>query len=390
MNLDFSSRIHNMGASELGEFLKLSENNNLISFAGGFPSPEYFPVKELNEISVKVLNKYASISLQYGATEGYTDLREIIAKSRMPRVGVNCTFKNILITNGAQQGLDFSGKLFVNKGDNIICEKPTYIGALSAFRAYEPNIIECQMQDDGIDVCALEHLIKKNNNIKYIYTIPDFQNPTGITMSIEKRKYIAFLASKYRIPVIEDAPYCELSFEDIIYPSIKSFDKEGFVIYLGTFSKTFCPGFRIGWICAEEDIIRNLVLCKQGADLQPSTFNQLITYEYLKNYNINLHIKHLRDIYKSRRDAMLEAINMYLPEYIKVNKPKGGLFTWIEICKDYTSKAFYEMALNQGVAFVIGDAFFAFENDHNHLRANYSCMNEERIFEGIKRLKKLL
>ncbi|WP_142415316.1 PLP-dependent aminotransferase family protein [Hathewaya massiliensis] len=390
MDFNFSNRIHNMGASELGDFLKLSENNNLISFAGGFPAPELFPSKGLTEITYKVLNEYSSISLQYGATEGYTPLREITAQSRMPRVGVECTTKNILITSGAQQGLDFSGKLFINNGDTIICESPTYLGALSAFRAYEPNILQCPMESDGMDINILEYLLKKNKNVKFIYTIPDFQNPTGITMSIEKRKNIAFLASKYKVPIIEDGPYSELSFEDFIYPSIKSFDKEGYVIYLGTFSKIFCPGLRIGWVCAEEDIIKKLILCKQGADLQPSTFNQLLIYEYLKNYNINSHINNLRSVYKNRRDAMLKAISTYLPEYITATHPKGGLFTWIEVSKNYTSKEFYKRALEENVAFVIGDAFFAFEDDHNHLRANYSCMNEDQIFQGIKRLRKFL
>ncbi|CAM2931177.1 PLP-dependent aminotransferase family protein [Hathewaya histolytica] len=390
MNFNFSTRIDNINTHELGDFLKLAEKSDIISFAGGFPASEMFPISQLKEISINIIDNYSNTAFQYGATEGYTPLRHTISQIKMPKFGVKSSLKNIMITSGAQQGLDLSAKLFIDKGDNIICERPTYLGALSAFKAYEPNILEVPMESDGMDLNLLENLLKKHKNIKFIYTIPDFQNPTGITMSKTKREYLAFLASKYKVPIIEDSPYSELSFEGRILPSIKSFDKNGYVIYLGTFSKTLCPAFRIGWVCAEEDLIQKYILCKQGADLQPSTFNQIITYEYLKKYDLDSHINKLRGVYKNRGNVILNAIANYLPSYISTTYPEGGIFTWIEIHNKYTSKEFLNRALDVQVAFVLGDAFFANGNDNKHLRVNFSSVNEEKIFEGIQRLGKNL
>lgn len=389
MNLNFSTRLKDE-ADDLKNLMKLSESQGIISFAGGFPAPELFPSELLRDITNKVLKSYPNIALQYGASEGYTKLRELIAKQRMTNVNINCSFENIIITNGSQQGLDFAGRLFINKGDKIIVEKPTYLGALTAFKAYEPEFLEVDLDKDGMNMDCLESLLLKNKDIKFIYTIPDFQNPSGITMSIEKRQTLCKLAKKYNVPVIEDNPYNELIFKGNPLPSIKSFDEDGYVIYLGTFSKTFCPGLRIGWMCAEEHIIDKLLICKQGADLQSSTFNQIIAYEFLSTYNLDDHIVNIRKVYSDRKNSMIKNIQNYFPNTIEYTDPLGGLFTFITLPKEITSNAFLNKSLQKGVAFVPGDSSFALGKDHNHIRLNYSYMTKEKSEEGIKILGSLL
>lgn len=390
MELNFATRTKSMKASEIRELLKLAENPNIISFSGGFPAPEFFPTEELKKITNLVLDKYSSVSLQYGASEGYTPLRQVIAKERMSKVNVDCSGDNILITSGSQQGLDFTAKIFINKGDKIVVERPTYLGAVTAFKAYEPEFVEVDTEEDGMNVVQLEEVLKNNKDIKFIYTIPDFQNPSGITMSLKKRKQLCILSEKYKVIILEDSPYGELIYEGKCLPSIKSFDKAGYVIYLGTFSKIFCPGLRIGWICADEAILNKFLLCKQGADLQVSTFNQLITYEYLNNYDIDSHIEKLRNVYKSRKENMIECTKKYFPSNIKYTTPIGGLFIWLELPEHLNSREIFKVALENGIAFVPGDPFYALGGDFRHLRLNYSCMDEAKAEKGMKKLGEVL
>lgn len=386
MNLRFAERTSAIKASEIRELLKLTEKPEIISFAGGLPAPELFPIEKLNLISSKVLQEDGRSALQYSTTEGFGPLREVIAKQRMLPAGINASVDNIMITHGSQQGLEFSAKIFVDKGDIIICESPTYLGALNAFKAYQPTFIEIPMDDNGMVVDELEKALEAHPDAKMIYTIPDFQNPSGKTMSIERRRRVAELAKKYSIPVIEDCPYGELIFEGERNPSIKSFDDEGYVIYLGTFSKTFCPGLRVGWICAEPEIIQKYVLVKQGSDLQCNTAAQMQTARFMQEYDLNEHIQKIKEVYRNRRDVMIDSIIKFFPEEIKYTYPKGGLFTWVEIKKGLDASAILEEALKQNVAFVPGGSFFANGGQENHFRLNYSCMNEENIVEGMKRL----
>lgn len=389
MDLTFSTRI-NQDAEDLKVLMKLSENHDIISFSGGFPAPELFPIKEIKEITMKILDDYPGVALQYGASEGYTNLRELIASKMMKNIGIPSSLNNILITNGAQQGLDFMAKLFINKGDEIVVERPTYLGALTAFNAYEPEYLEVPMEHDGMDVSYLEELLKGHPKIKYIYTVPDFQNPTGITMSKEKRKHLCYLAQKYNVLIIEDNPYNELVFQGIPNKSIKSYDTDGHVIYLGTFSKTFCPGLRIGWVCANEEIIDKVLLCKQGADLQCGTLNQFITYEFLNNYDVRGHIRKLRKIYGDRKDNIVNCINYYFQDTVNFTNPKGGLFTYLTLPKNIKSKELLPIAFDAGVSFVPGDAFYALGNDYNHIRLNYSYMDKEQSELGIKILSNII
>ncbi|MFD3157129.1 PLP-dependent aminotransferase family protein [Haloimpatiens sp. FM7330] len=390
MNVEFSDRTSKLKASEIRELLKLTQKPEVISFAGGLPAPELFPIKRIEEVTKQVLEEKGEIALQYSTTEGYAPLREIIVNERMAKNGVNTTIENILITNGSQQALEFSAKLFVNKDDVIICESPSYLGALNAFKAYEPKFVEIPMDDDGMQMDKLEEAIKNNPNTKMIYTIPDFQNPSGKTMSIERRKKLAEIGAKYKIPIIEDSPYGELIFEGKPYPCVKSFDKEGYVITLGTFSKTFCPGFRIGWVCASKEILQKYILVKQGADLQANTFTQMIAAEFMQKYSLDEHIKKIIDVYKKRRDLMLESMEKYFPKEITFTYPKGGLFTWVNLKEGIDAVDVNVDALKQNVAFVPGGSFFPNGGNKNHFRLNYSTMDEEHIVEGIKRLASVI
>ncbi|MBI6872486.1 PLP-dependent aminotransferase family protein [Clostridium aciditolerans] len=390
MEVRFSERAMGLKASEIRELLKLAEMPEIISFAGGLPAPELFPVKEMEEVAQKVLEKNGRLALQYSSTEGFAPLREIIAKERMSPAGVNVSANDIAVTSGSQQGLEFSARIFVNEGDTIICESPSYLGAINAFKAYRPNFVEIPMDDNGMIVDELEKALKANPNTKMIYTIPDFQNPTGRTMSDDRRKRVAELAAEYKVPVIEDNPYGDLIFEGKRHPSIKSFDKEGWVVYLGTYSKTFCPGLRIGWICASPQILEKYIIVKQGADLQCSSFDQRLTALFMETHNLNEHIEKIKVVYKNRRDLMIDSIKKYFPEGIKYTFPTGGLFTWVELKEGLDAADVLKEALKENVAYVPGGSFFPNGGHPNFFRMNYSCMDEEKIVEGIKRLGKVL
>lgn len=390
MNLRYAERTSQLKASEIRELLKLTERPEIISFAGGLPAPELFPIEKLKSISFKVLDEDGEAALQYSSTEGYKPLRDFIAKERMRPSGVDVTGDDILITAGSQQGIEFSAKIFINKGDYIICESPSYLGAINAFNAYQPKFIEIPMDEDGMIIEELEKALKSHPEAKMIYTIPDFQNPTGRTMSIERRIKLVELAHEYCIPVIEDNPYGELIFEGERNPSIKSFDKDGYVIHLGTFSKIFCPGLRLGWVCANKEVLEKYIVIKQGADLQCSTISQREVALFVKTYSLNDHIENIKKVYKRRRDIMLNAASEYFPKDVKCTHPNGGLFTWVELRADMDAAKILELALEQNVAFVPGGSFFPNGGKKNFFRMNYSNMNEERILEGMKRLGNVL
>ncbi len=390
MELRYSDRASYVKASEIRELLKLTQRPEVISFAGGLPAPELFPLEQINEVMNKVILEDGHAALQYATTEGYNPLRKIIAEQRMQPNGIDCTFENIMITNGSQQGLEFSGKLFINEGDIIMCESPSYLGAINAFKIYNPTFVEIPMDENGMIIEELEKALEKYPETKMIYTIPDFQNPSGKTMSLERRKRLAEIANEKKIPVIEDSPYGELRFEGEKLPCIKHFDAEGYVITLGSFSKTFCPGLRIGWVCAHKDIVNKYVLIKQGADLQASSVSQLAAARFMQEYDLNDHIKKIISVYKKRRDIMLDSMEKYFPAEVKFTYPEGGLFTWVELREDLDSREINMEALEVNVAFVPGGSFFPNGGNNNTFRLNYSTMPEDKIVEGIKRLGEVL
>lgn len=390
MELKFSKRADSLKASAIRELLKLTQRHEVISFAGGLPAPELFPKDEIEEIFSKVIKESGESALQYTTTEGFNPLREIIVEERMKPNGVDCKIDNILMTNGSQQGLEFSAKVFIDEGDIIICESPSYLGAINAFKAYQPKFVEVPMDDNGMIMEKLEKVLKEYPEAKMIYTIPDFQNPSGITMSLERREKLAKIAAKYRIPVIEDSPYGELRFEGDRLPCIKSFDKEGYVITLGTFSKTFCPGLRLGWVCANNEILKKYILIKQGADLQCGTINQMAAARFMQEHSLDEHISKIIKVYKKRRDIMIDSMKKYFPQEVKYTYPEGGLFTWVELKEGLDAGKINKEALEVNVAVVPGVSFYPNGGNENHFRLNYSNMPEEKIVEGIKRLGKVL
>lgn len=389
MGIKFANRMSGMKGSAIRELLKLTEQPDVISFAGGLPAPELFPIKEMEQVSKKVLEEDGRASLQYSATDGYLPLREKIAK-RSAKLGFKADAKDILITAGSQQGLDFSAKIFINEGDVIICESPSYLGALSAFRAYQPKFVEIPMDEDGMIIEELEKALAANPNTKFIYTIPDFQNPTGRTMPIERRKRLMELATKYNIPVVEDNPYGELRFEGKIMPSLKCFDPNNLVILLGTFSKIFAPGLRLGWVIASPEILQKYNVVKQGADLQCSSMAQREVNMFMEMYDIEAHIEKIIKVYGARRNLMIDTIKKEFPSNTKCTNPEGGLFAWVTLPENVDAADLLKKALEQKVAFVPGEPFYPNGGNANHCRLNYSCMSEEKIVEGITRLAKVL
>ena len=383
MNNAYAQRIANLKASEIREILKVTEQPSVISFAGGLPAPELFPIEAISNMCASVLACDGQRALQYATTEGYVPLRRWIAARMNTTLGTALDEDNILITNGSQQGLDLSGKVFIDEGDVVLCESPTYLAAITAFRAYGCNFVEVPTDEEGMNMDDLDRLLKITYRVKGIYVIPNFQNPTGRTMSLERRERLAKLAAQHRVMVFEDNPYGELRFEGKYLPSVQSFDKEGWVISFGSFSKILCPGFRIGWVAGDKDIVRKYVLVKQGVDLQSNTFVQAVIAAYLEQHDIDEHIKTILDVYKTRRDVLLSALDRLFPQGVQHTRPEGGLFAWVTLPESLNARHILDDCVARKVAFVPGGPFFPNGGHENTLRLNFSNMEENRIEEGI-------
>ncbi len=390
MAVTFAKRMKTLRASEIREILKITQREEVLSFAGGLPAPELFPVEELKEISIRILEKMGREALQYSTTEGYKPLREKIAERMNRKFKTSVTADNIVITCGSQQALDLSGKLFLDEGDLVLCESPTYLAAISALKAYGPRFIEVPTDDQGMIIEELEKIIAVQKSIKLIYVIPDFQNPTGKTWSLERRRDFMKLVQQYDIPVIEDNPYGELRFENEILPSLKSMDRSGNVIFTSTFSKTFCPGLRIGWVAADAEFIEKYVLVKQGTDLCTSIRSQMEISAYMDVFDFEAHIEKLVAVYRKRRDVMVEELRKTMPQGVRFTHPQGGLFLWVELPEHIKSIDLLHDCLKNNVAFVPGDSFFPNGGVENTFRLNYSNMSEEKIIEGIQRLSQAI
>lgn len=390
MAIKFAKRMDGLKGSEIRELLKLTEKPEVISFAGGLPAPELFPVEEMKEISRLVLEESGKEALQYTTTEGFGPLREQIAERMNRKLKTDISKDDLLITSGSQQGLDFAGKIFLNEGDVVLVESPSYLGALNAFKSYCPTFIEVPTDNNGMIIEELEKILESTENVKMIYVIPDFQNPTGKTWSMERRNKFMDVINKFEIPVVEDNPYGELRFEGEILPSLKSMDEKGLVIFLGSFSKIFCPGYRIGWVCASQQILSKFVFVKQGADLQASTISQREVSKFIEVYDLDAHVEKIKTVYKKRRDLMLSTIKEYFPEGIEYTHPEGGLFTWIELPSHLDARKIMEKCLENNVAYVPGGSFFPNGGKENTFRLNYSNMPDEKIVEGVKRLAEAL
>lgn len=386
MRMKFANRIDSLRASDIREILKITQRAEVISFAGGLPAPELFPVEEMKQISRLLMEESGRVALQYSTTEGYEPLRQKIAARIGRKFQTQASAEEVMITSGSQQALDFTGKLFLDAGDVVLCESPTYLAAISAFRAYQPEFIAVPTDDDGMIIEELERILATTGNVKLVYVIPDFQNPTGRTWSLERRRRFIETVSRYGVAVLEDNPYGELRFEGELLPSIKSMDREGLVIGTGTFSKTFCPGMRIGWLVAAPPVIEKYVLIKQGADLCTSLRNQMEIDLFMERFDFEGNLVRLTELYRQRRNAMVAALEAMMPEGVSFTRPQGGLFLWVTLPERIKAIELLKRCLEQNVAFVPGDSFFPNGGVENTLRLNYSNMPEDRIHEGVARL----
>ncbi len=385
----YSDRASKMRKSEIRELLKVTQDPEIISFAGGLPSPLSFPLDGIADTVKDVLKNHGRSALQYGTTRGLRELRESIVE-RSLKDGMDVSPDNIMITSGSQQGLDTVGKLLLNPGDTAIVGLPSYLGGLNAFRSYEANLEGVPLDKDGMITDILEDKIKEylkeDITPKFIYVIPTFQNPAGVVMPESRRKKIIDIANEYDLIVIEDDPYGKLRYDiDHIKP-IKSFDDEGRVIYMSTFSKILAPGFRLAWTIASEELTRKMLICKQALDLCTNTFTQFIVEEFMKRGSLDLHIMKIREMYEPKRDTMIKAIAEYFPEGHTCNKPKGGMFAWATLPEGIDTETMFLDAIKNKVAYVHGKAFHVDGGGGRSMRLNFSYSSNEQIKEGIERL----
>ena len=385
----YSKNAREMKASEIRELLKLTENPNIISFAGGLPDPKAFPLDKIKEIVNRLLDEKGGQILQYGTTEGVTELRKAIA-DRMNKKGMDITYKNVLITAGSQQALDLISKTFLDPGDMIIVGAPTYLGGTNAFKSYNADMEGVPLDEDGIDpelLAAKLHMLQMHGkHPEILYLIPSFQNPAGVTITEERRREILEVAREYDMIVIEDSPYSELRYSGENVPSMKSMDTDGRVIYLGTFSKILAPGFRVAWCIAEKDLLNKLTIVKQAADLCTNTLGQHIASEYVTRGYLDEHVEKIKALYIGKRDKMLVAMDKYFPPEAKWTKPDGGMFIWVTLPEYVDTKEMFPRAIENNVAYVNGAAFFADHSGKNTMRLNFTYATDEQIDIGIKRL----
>ena len=385
----FSESAQSMKRSAIREILKLTQKPEVISFGGGLPSPESFPVEELKEIILELLDEDGPGALQYGATEGVMELREILVE-RYKKDGFEIGIDNLSITTSSQQGLYILGKIFLDKGDSIICGLPSYLGGISAFSTFGARMHGIPFDDQGMRSDKLKEKLQelKDQHIKpkFIYIIPDFQNPAGITMPEARRKEVIDIARQYDVLIIEDSPYREIRFEGKSQKTLFQLDNQGQVITLGTFSKTFAPGFRLGWAIAHEDIIDKMVIAKQSMDLCTPTFNQKIAARAMKKGLFDENLKKTVSQYHSKRDNMLKAFRQYMPEGVSWTEPEGGLFLFLSLPQHMDAEKLFHKAIEKNVAYVMGSVFHCDGSGKNTMRINFSFVPEDKATEGVKRL----
>lgn len=386
----FSDKVKHLEASAIREIFKLLAKPGIISFAGGAPDPNLFPKKEFAEIAKEILENQGNVALQYGVTEGYAPLREW-TKARLVSQGVIADTEDVIIVSGGQQGIDLATKSLINPGDGIICEEPSFIGGLNCFRSFNAELYGVPVLSDGIDTDKLEETLKAHPNVKLLYTISTFQNPSGITISLEKRRKILELAEKYDFLIYEDNPYGELRFSGEEVPTFKSMDKDGRVIYFGSFSKILAPGMRLGFTSAPKPLLERMIICKQTEDVHTNVLSQMIAYEFVTRYSIDEHIAKLRAAYGKKCKLMMDCMDKYFPASVEHTCPEGGLFLFCTMPKGYDSKELMKLALEKNVAFVPGTSCMIDDKaTYSTFRMNYSTASEEDIEKGVKALGEVL
>ena len=387
MDYVFSDGIASLKPSAIREILKNSGSS--IPLSAGNPAPDAFPVDDVREIASAILKEEPVLAMQYGVTEGYAPLIEELRKLAKNRYGVGEDTDSIIVVSGAQQVMSLTSHVFVNPGDTVICEEPSFIGALNCFRAFGANLVGVPVEHDGMNMAALEEKLKTEKNIRFIYTIPNFQNPAGSTMSLEKRKELYALAEKYGVLILEDNPYGDLRVSGEPVPAIKSFDKAGLVIYSGSFSKIIAPGIRLGFVVAPSEIVAKMTVAKQTQDVHTTMLSQLIVYRWLKAGKIDGHVEKIREIYRRKLNLMCDAMDEYLSDYLTFQRPEGGLFVWAKLNDGIDMISFVKKASANGVSVVPGNAFLAdMSAPCDYIRLNFSTPTDEDIVKGIKLLAK--
>ncbi len=381
-------------ASVIRELLKITNKPGVISFAGGLPDPEYFPYDFVAESVKEIMAKKGRVALQYGPTDGLPELKEEFLKFLKKHEGIDAKPENVIITTASQQAMDMVGRLFIDASDPVLVEKPSYMGGLQVFKSYGADFVGVTLEDDGVSVTELEErlawLKAQDEHYKFIYLVPDFQNPSGVTLSEEKRHKVVELSEKYDVAVIEDSPYRQIRFEGVAPKMLYRLDqdtrKTNNIISLFTFSKTFAPGLRLGIILAHPQIIRKMEILKQSLDLCSSSLNQLIAADFLRKGVFETHVEKVRKAYKLKKDTMVAALEKYMPEGVTWTRPEGGLFLWVRLPEGMSADDMFHEAIKENVAYVIGSAFHCDGSGKNTMRLNFSYPTTEEIDEGIKRL----
>jgi 2-aminoadipate transaminase len=397
----YAQRTQRMTSSAIRELLKLTAQPDIISFAGGLPAPDLFPIEDFRAAADRLLTTMGRQALQYSTTEGYPPLREMIVR-HMARYGIVVDIENVLITTGSQEALDLIGKVLINPGDKVLTENPSYLGAIQAFTMYGADYITVPIDEDGLRTDKLEAALRAGP--KFMYVLPNFQNPAGITLSLERRLEVVELSERYGVPFIEDDPYGQLRYEGEHIKPLVVLDAEGLrceknghykgnAIYLSTFSKTLAPGLRLGWVVAPKDVIARMVQAKQGTDLHSSTFDQMLAFEVARGGFIDRHVRRIREVYRRRRDVMLSALERAFPDAasgVRWTRPQGGLFLWVVLPESIDTGELLESAVKERVAFVPGTAFHPLGGGQNTMRLNFSNATDESIAEGIARLGRVV
>ena len=385
MEYTFSDRVGNLKPSAIREIFKYAADPEVISLSAGNPSPDAFPSKEIAEISADILKKDPISCLQYSITEGYAPLRARLKTYMKSKYGIGTENDDLLITSGAQQIMDLASKSLINEGDVVICEAPSFIGSLNTFRSYNCRLRGVEIESDGINISELEKALSEEKNVKFIYTIPNFQNPSGVTMSLEKRKAVYELAKRYGVLIIEDNPYGDLRYVGDDIPAIKSFDTEGIVIYAGSFSKTIAPGLRVAFTVAPAPVFQKMVVCKQGQDVHTNIWAQIMVDEFMARYDYEQHLEKLRRIYSKKAAYMTHLLDQNLPPQVSYNKIEGGLFTVCTLPDYVDMPQFCRELINRKVCVVPGNAFLADENEVCHnFRINFSTPTDDQLRRGIE------
>lgn len=390
MNYSFSDNVAGLKPSAIREILKFTSVPGYIPFAAGNPAPEALPTEAVAKISADIMQNTPVAALQYSVTEGYTPLRDHLKQYMLKKHCVGKESDELIITSGAQQVMNLASMVLCNSGDTIICENPSFIGSLNAFRSFGLNLVGVDIDDDGMNTEKLEAALKAHPEAKFIYTIPTFQNPSGTTMSLEKRKAVYALAKKYGVIILEDNPYSDTRFAGEELPTIKSMDEDGIVIYAGTFSKVISPGLRVGYAIAPKEIISKMVVCKQTSDVHTSIFSQMICHEFMTKYDYEAHLDRNREVYRKKCGLMTELLDKHLGDKVSYVKPEGGLFIWCKLPEKVDMTAFCTAAVENKVATVPGSAFTADQNEISHcFRINYSTPTDEQIIKGMEILGKV-